>query len=193
MDERWEPPWRYEWEQPTGEAVPPPAAPAPAPRPRRAAGTTAAALGGVLMVLAAALVTCGPSGGDDGALTAVASPTPTERLRPAHPSPGAASGSAAPPVASAGTPGPDAAAVPDASPSDGSDPADADGPATAPSRRPVRPAPVRTARGSGSGHGTRPVTVPPLTGLKVCAAAERQGQWLPGSAQARACRSLYGG
>ncbi|MFD9129815.1 hypothetical protein [Kitasatospora sp. NPDC059571] len=45
----------------------------------------------------------------------------------------------------------------------------------------------------GSG-GARPVTVaPPLGGLKVCAAAERQGQWLPGSEQARICRSLYGG
>lgn len=191
MDERWEPPWRYAWEQPADEAVPPPPAPPPAPRPRRAAGTAAAALGGVLMVLAAALVTCGPSGGDDGVLTAVASPTPKDRLRPAVPPPGTASGTAATPSPSADSPGPDPASAGGDSPSDGA--AAADRPATPPPRRPVRPVPVRTPSGMGGGRGTRPVTVTPPTGLKVCAAAERQGQWLPGSAQARACRSLYGG
>ncbi|MCU7820876.1 hypothetical protein KSNIM_04200, partial [Kitasatospora sp. DSM 101779] len=66
-------------------------------------------------------------------------------------------------------------------------------PAAAPSRT-ARPGPSRSPHRPRP--GTRPratAAVPPLTTIKVCEEAERQGQWAPGSEQARTCRSLYGG
>ncbi|MEW1907442.1 hypothetical protein AB0442_03155 [Kitasatospora sp. NPDC085895] len=186
MDEQWKAPWTYGWETPE----PPPAPPVPARRrPRRAVGAAAAVLGGAAL-LGGMLATCGPGGPDgSGELTGVLAsaappaapaasvPAPPWNGRPAGPSPD-------------GT-GDTAAASPTADPS--AAPSAEDVPAAAPSRT-ARPGPARSPLHPRP--GTRPratAVVPHPTTIKVCAEAERQGQWAPGSERARICRNLYGG
>ncbi|WP_344627513.1 hypothetical protein, partial [Kitasatospora arboriphila] len=136
------------------------------------------------------LATCGPGGpAGSGELTGVLAsaappsgpgapvPAPPWNERPAGPSPdGTGDAATASPTA-----GPSAA------------PSAEDVPAAAPSRT-TRLDPARPQLHPRP--GTRPratAAVPHPTTIKVCAEAERQGQWAPGSEQARICRNLYGG
>jgi len=177
VDEQWQAPWQYGWEQQPPPPPPwePPVAPPPAPRRRtRRVALVATALGGALL-LGGLLATCGPSTEPTGAL--VVEPVPTEGPSSAPPE---SSPSPSP------TPSPSAAAS--------TDPDASDSPAPAP-RQSSRPRPAKS-------HRTPPAAVPPqqkpgdstdvISSLKVCAEAERLGEWPPGSDQARICRSLYG-
>ncbi|MEV8097666.1 hypothetical protein [Kitasatospora sp. NPDC085879] len=195
MDEQWKAPWTYGWEipEPAPPQPMPAAAPPPAGRraPRAALGTAAAVLSGVAL-LGGLLATCGPGGSGSGELTGVlASAAPPSAPVAPPPAPSAAAPSSPAPA----SPVSPAGAAPSGSPADGPSPSDpaAEDPAAAPAGT-GRPSPARTTHRPHT--GTRPratATAPAMPSIKVCAEAERQGHWPPGSEQARICRNLYGG
>ncbi|MGK4585508.1 hypothetical protein [Kitasatospora sp. HPMI-4] len=147
MEEKWQAPWRYEWEQEPPDAQPPdpqsPAPPAaapaaappptpweppvtPPPPPGRRARQVAMAAGGLtgLALLGGLLATCGPSGGHTGTLvTAPVSGSPgvevTSILRPLAPRTGSASPSVPPSGPASSVPSGPASSVPSAAPAGG--------------------------------------------------------------------------
>ncbi|WP_354638411.1 hypothetical protein [Kitasatospora camelliae] len=217
MEQQWQPPWQYSWEQ---NPLPPPPLPYPgSPQPptapwepplaepgqggRRRLWAAVVLLCGAVL-LGSLLATCGadgsrpPAGTVLGPPTAGPSPEPTDAL----PDGDATSG----PDEAAALPSPEASPyAPEPSPADSGTAGDAAagspagtgaGPSAAAPRRTTRPKPPARSQ-SGPAAPARPqsATTPPslLSSLHVCAEAERLGRWAPGSEQARICRGLYGG
>ncbi|WP_441247824.1 hypothetical protein [Kitasatospora sp. McL0602] len=192
MDEQWQAPWQYGWEQQAPPPTPwePPVTPLPSPRARRRRrwAWAATAIGGAV-VLGGLLATCGASEGDPAApVAAPSSAGPT-----ASPSP---SPSVSLSMSASATPSPGLSYDPSAV---AAAPADS-------------PAPRQSSRSGGSGsRSPRPHAAPSHRGesgtaapqpggpselvpsIKVCSEAERLGQFAPGSEQAKLCHSLYGG
>lgn len=183
MDEQWQAPWQYGWEQPPPPPTPwePPVTPLPPPHTRRRKVTwVATALGGAAL-LGALLATCGPSGEEAGAPVgdASASPSPSEPVVPVSPRPSPSPTPAAPA----------ALATVSESPAPTPTPRQAT-PGSVQSSHTPRPLPAKSPRTEPAAAPPRPGTTAPS--LRVCAEAERLGEWAPGSDQAKLCRSLYG-
>ncbi|MFF1874922.1 hypothetical protein [Kitasatospora herbaricolor] len=176
---------------------------------------------GVLVVMAAVLVMCGPGaqGGEDGPArlsgpsAGPAGPSP-EPLPPppwgALPTPAPAPAPA--PVAEpAAAPAPQDAATadgaaggPDTEPpaedspagsAEGADGADRAGGAGGKGPAPQRPARPKASRAPAPQQAPAPAPGPaaPPAAKSLCAKAEELGQWPAGSAQAAMCRGMYGG
>ncbi|GGV46030.1 hypothetical protein GCM10010495_74500 [Kitasatospora herbaricolor] len=176
---------------------------------------------GMLVVMAAVLVMCGPGaqGGEDGPArlsgpsAGPAGPSP-EPLPPppwgALPTPAPAPAPA--PVAEpAAAPAPQDAATADgaaggpepappaadspAAGTDGTEGAGGAGGAAGRGPAPQRPARPKASRGPAAQQGPAPAPGPaaPPAAKSLCAKAEELGQWPAGSAQAAMCRGMYGG
>lgn len=168
----------------------------------------AAGLGG-LALLGGLLATCGPSGGSAGALVPEASPSGSQSDRPnSSPSqdlsafPGVGLSPTAGPGAESASPSPSPSASPSATPSDSpeaesaasGDGSDQQGAQSQTARQHSRPRPAvppRPGPHTGAGRPSSAATEV-FPSLRVCAEAERLGEWAPGSEQAKLCRSLYG-
>ncbi|MFC5888729.1 hypothetical protein [Kitasatospora aburaviensis] len=117
----------------------------------------------------------------------------TPSVEPLPPSPAAATSGLAvpvPPSPSAESSGPDEAAA-----DDPPDPAAPQSAKTKPKPRPASPH-GGSAKAPSTGQGGSQDQAPGLgglSGLGMCDAAERLGQWAPGSQQAKLCRGVYGG
>ncbi|MGE7434315.1 hypothetical protein [Kitasatospora sp. NPDC001175] len=142
-------------------------------------------------LLGGLLATCGPSGGHTDALvTAPVSGSPslegTSVLRSAAPRTSSASPSASP------TPSAAPVESPSADVATAEDHSDAQPEQPRTPRQHSRPRPAAPHRHDS--HAGSPPTAPTglFPSLRVCAEAERLGQWAPGSEQARICRGLYG-
>ncbi|MFB7663245.1 hypothetical protein ACFC1R_04745 [Kitasatospora sp. NPDC056138] len=138
MEEKWQAPWQYEWEQqpdapfPAAPPVPPrPLAPPPTPweppvtpppPPGRRARRAAMVIGGLtgFALLGALLATCGPSGRSTGELVTApvsGSPGPSGEASAAlDPTAAAATGSVSPSASSSPSPSPSPSTAPDVGP-----------------------------------------------------------------------------